>query len=129
MGRGTKLASSRSSHSYSSARPPSDVDVGGWGASHFLGYGKRIIPTPRADVDVSSLLNSLAGKQGRKYSLESVRLSLEAILEGGVSTTQASEMYGINRSTLQFYLKKLNVVRRRWRKPQQAAASSSSTSQ
>jgi hypothetical protein len=70
---------------------------------------------PRPDVDVGALLKSLANKQGRKYSLDSVKMSLEAILQQGVSTTQASEMYGINRSTLQFYLKKLNVVRRRWR--------------
>lgn len=70
---------------------------------------------PRTDVDVGALLKSLEKKQGRKYSLDSVKMSLDAILQQGVSTTQASEMYGINRSTLQFYLKKLNVVRRRWR--------------
>lgn len=85
-------------------------------ASHFLECKK--LPNmrrPRPDVDVGALLKSLANKQGRKYSLDSVKMSLEAILQQGVSTTQASEMYGINRSTLQFYLKKLNVVRRRWR--------------
>ncbi|XP_011160502.1 longitudinals lacking protein, isoforms H/M/V isoform X45 [Solenopsis invicta] len=85
-------------------------------ASHFLECKK--VPNmrrPRPDVDVGALLKSLANKQGRKYSLDSVKMSLEAILQQGVSTTQASEMYGINRSTLQFYLKKLNVVRRRWR--------------
>lgn len=85
-------------------------------ASHFLECKK--VPNmrrPRPDVDVGVLLKSLANKQGRKYSLDSVKMSLEAILQQGVSTTQASEMYGINRSTLQFYLKKLNVVRRRWR--------------
>ncbi|EFN84242.1 Longitudinals lacking protein, isoforms F/I/K/T [Harpegnathos saltator] len=87
-------------------------------ASHFLDLKK--VPNmrrPRPDVDVGALLKSLANKQGRKYSLDSVKMSLEAILLQGVSTTQASEMYGINRSTLQFYLKKLNVVRRRWRQP------------
>lgn len=87
-------------------------------ASHFLECKK--VPNmrrPRPDVDVGALLKSLANKQGRKYSLDSVKMSLEAILQQGVSTTQASEMYGINRSTLQFYLKKLNVVRRRWRQP------------
>lgn len=86
--------------------------------SHFLDFRK--VPNmrrPRPDVDVGALLKSLANKQGRKYSLDSVKMSLEAILQQGVSTTQASEMYGINRSTLQFYLKKLNVVRRRWRQP------------
>lgn len=95
-------------------------DGGGGGgalwASHFLECKK--LPNmrrPRPDVDVGALLKSLANKQGRKYSLDSVKMSLEAILQQGVSTTQASEMYGINRSTLQFYLKKLNVVRRRWR--------------
>jgi len=94
-------------------------DGGGSGAlwaSHFLECKK--LPNmrrPRPDVDVGALLKSLANKQGRKYSLDSVKMSLEAILQQGVSTTQASEMYGINRSTLQFYLKKLNVVRRRWR--------------
>jgi len=85
-------------------------------ASHFLECNK--VPNmrrPRPDADVAALLKSLANKQGRKYSLDSVKMSLEAILQQGVSTTQASEMYGINRSTLQFYLKKLNVVRRRWK--------------
>lgn len=94
-------------------------DGGALWASHFLAYKK--VPTMRRPilpgVDVGALLNSLANKQGRKYSLDLVKMSLEAILEQGVSTTQASEMYGINRSTLQFYLKKLNVVRRRWRQP------------
>ncbi|XP_011299024.1 sex determination protein fruitless isoform X47 [Fopius arisanus] len=71
----------------------------------------------RPDVDVGSLLKSLANKQGRKYSLDSVKMSLDAILKQGISTTRASEMYGINRSTLQFYLKKLNVVRKRWQQP------------
>ncbi|XP_014607738.1 PREDICTED: protein bric-a-brac 2-like isoform X27 [Polistes canadensis] len=93
-------------------------------ASHFLDCKKVPNTTmttttttrrPRPEVDVGALLKSLANKQGRKYSLDSVKMSLEAILQQGVSTTQASEMYGINRSTLQFYLKKLNVVRRRWR--------------
>lgn len=85
-------------------------------ASHFLECKKvSNVRRPRTDVDVGALLKSLANKQGRKYSLDSVKMSLEAILQQGVSTTQASEMYGINRSTLQFYLKKLNVVRRRWR--------------
>ncbi|XP_046416439.1 protein tramtrack, beta isoform isoform X42 [Neodiprion pinetum] len=95
-------------------------DLGGalW-ATHFLDYKKGSnIRRPRPDVDVGALLKSLANKQGRKYSLDSVKMSLEAILQQGVSTTQASEMYGINRSTLQFYLKKLNVVRRRWRQPE-----------
>lgn len=86
--------------------------------THFLDYKKGSnIRRLRPDVDVGALLKSLANKQGRKYSLDSVKMSLEAILQQGVSTTQASEMYGINRSTLQFYLKKLNVVRRRWRQP------------
>lgn len=97
-----------------------DTSRGGthW-ASHFLDCNKKVPNMRRArpDVDVSALLKSLANKQGRKYSLDSVKMSLEAILQQGVSTTQASEMYGINRSTLQFYLKKLNVVRRRWRQP------------
>ncbi|XP_012225996.1 longitudinals lacking protein, isoforms H/M/V isoform X46 [Linepithema humile] len=94
----------------------SSGDGGALWASHFLECKK--VPNmrrPRPDVDVGALLKSLANKQGRKYSLDSVKMSLEAILQQGVSTTQASEMYGINRSTLQFYLKKLNVVRRRWR--------------
>lgn len=87
-------------------------------ATHFLDYKKGSnARRPRTDVDVGALLKSLANKQGRKYSLDSVKMSLDAILQQGVSTTQASEMYGINRSTLQFYLKKLNVVRRRWRQP------------
>lgn len=93
-----------------------DVGGGALWASHFLECKKLPnVRRPRPDVDVGALLKSLASKQGRKYSLDSVKMSLEAILQQGVSTTQASEMYGINRSTLQFYLKKLNVVRRRWR--------------
>ncbi|XP_076395673.1 uncharacterized protein LOC100880436 isoform X43 [Megachile rotundata] len=102
------------------ARSRSRGNLGGGGgalwASHFLECKKGPnMRRPRPDVDVGALLKSLANKQGRKYSLDSVKMSLEAILQQGVSTTQASEMYGINRSTLQFYLKKLNVVRRRWR--------------
>ena len=124
-GRGTKHGgASRSSSSTAAAV---------WGASHFLASSpfddNRAInrrssavgvnndgnnaTTTASAADVGALLRSLASKQGRKYSLDSVRLSLEAILQQGVSTTHASEMYGINRSTLQFYLKKLNVVRRR----------------
>ncbi|XP_068976269.1 uncharacterized protein LOC117160031 isoform X47 [Bombus vancouverensis nearcticus] len=91
-------------------------DGGALWASHFLECKKGPnMRRPRTDVDVGALLKSLEKKQGRKYSLDSVKMSLDAILQQGVSTTQASEMYGINRSTLQFYLKKLNVVRRRWR--------------
>lgn len=91
-------------------------DGGALWASHFLECKKGPnMRRPRPDVDVGALLKSLEKKQGRKYSLDSVKMSLDAILQQGVSTTQASEMYGINRSTLQFYLKKLNVVRRRWR--------------
>lgn len=102
----------QSSRSASRRRQSSD-GLSPW-APRFLDYGKDSSPRPvPADVDVGSLLRSLATKHGRKYSLETVRLSLEAILQRGISTTQASEMYGINRSTLQFYLKKLNVVRRR----------------
>ncbi|XP_076172966.1 uncharacterized protein LOC143149450 isoform X41 [Ptiloglossa arizonensis] len=103
------------------ARSRSRGNLGGGGggavwASHFLECKKGPnTRRPRPDVDVGALLKSLENKQGRKYSLDSVKMSLEAILQQGVSTTQASEMYGINRSTLQFYLKKLNVVRRRWR--------------
>lgn len=97
-------------------------DGGALWASHFLDCKKGLnTRPPRPEVDVGALLNSLANKQGRKYSLDSVKMSLEAILQQGVSTTQASEMYGINRSTLQFYLKKLNVVRRRWRQQPSAA--------
>lgn len=94
----------------------SGVGGGALWASHFLECKK--VPNmrrPRPEVDLGALLKSLANKQGRKYSLQSVKMSLEAILQQGISTTQASEMYGINRSTLQFYLKKLNVVRRRWK--------------
>lgn len=74
------------------------------------------LPKSSFDVDVGRLLSSLATKQARKYSLESVKQSLEAILHLGISTSQASEMYGVNRSTLQFYLKKLNIVRRNFTK-------------
>lgn len=109
-------ARSRSRGNLGSDGGGGDSGGGALWASHFLECKK--VPNmrrPRPDVDVGALLKSLANKQGRKYSLDSVKMSLEAILQQGVSTTQASEMYGINRSTLQFYLKKLNVVRRRWR--------------
>ncbi|KAK0086816.1 hypothetical protein PV325_002457 [Microctonus aethiopoides] len=75
------------------------VDGGGDGThwtSHFLECKKvSNMRRPRPDVDVSALLKSLANKQGRKYSLDSVKMSLEAILLKGISTTQASEMYGL----------------------------------
>lgn len=136
---------SRSQSTSNSRQNPASVVLGplgvpAWGASHFLASCPRKSVARRrpqlahgAEVDVAALLRSLASKQGRKYSLDSVKMSLEAILQQGVSTTQASEMYGINRSTLQFYLKKLNVVRRRWKQPPAAnatatAASASATS-
>ena len=109
----------RGDNTYGGVGVAGDGGAAHW-ASHFLDCHKNAMTNarrPRPDVDVGALLKSLANKQGRKYSLDSVKMSLEAILQQGVSTTHASEMYGINRSTLQFYLKKLNVVRRRWRQP------------
>ncbi|XP_043284413.1 protein bric-a-brac 2 isoform X38 [Venturia canescens] len=114
----SRLRGTRSGNTIAAGTVVGDGGDARW-SSHFLDYNKKSSNTrrPRPDVDVGALLKSLANKQGRKYSLDSVKMSLEAILQQGVSTTHASEMYGINRSTLQFYLKKLNVVRRRWRQP------------
>ncbi|KAG8034882.1 hypothetical protein G9C98_007958, partial [Cotesia typhae] len=68
-----------------------ETDTTSW-ASHFLDCKKVSIVRncyinqrreSRPDVDVSALLKSLANKQGRKYSLDCVKKSLEAILQQG----------------------------------------------
>lgn len=60
---------------------------------------------------VDGLLRSLAGDvMFRKYSVDNVTRALEAVLKQGSTVSQASVMFGIKRSTLQFYLKKLNIV-------------------
>ncbi|XP_071449198.1 longitudinals lacking protein, isoforms H/M/V isoform X12 [Hetaerina americana] len=49
----------------------------------------------------------------RKYSVQVVRGALEAVLKQGTSVTRASADFGIKRSTLQFYLKKMNIALRK----------------
>ncbi|XP_063228478.1 longitudinals lacking protein, isoforms H/M/V-like isoform X35 [Bacillus rossius redtenbacheri] len=63
---------------------------------------------------VDSLLRSLAGDvMFRKYSVQHVMQALEAVLKRGSTVSHASLQFGIKRSTLQFYLKKLNIALRR----------------
>ena len=66
------------------------------------------------DATVDTLLRSLAGDvMFRKYSVQNVTRALEAVLKQGITVSEASLRFGIKRSTLQFYLKKLNVVMRK----------------
>lgn len=66
------------------------------------------------DATVDTLLRSLAGDvMFRKYSVQNVTRALEAVLKQGMTVSEASLRFGIKRSTLQFYLKKLNVVMRK----------------
>jgi transposase-like protein len=66
------------------------------------------------DATVDTLLRSLAGDvMFRKYSVQIVTQALEAVLKEGTTVSEASLRFGIKRSTLQFYLKKLNVVMRK----------------
>lgn len=45
----------------------------------------------------------------RKYNKDTVKFALDAILNDGISVTQASIIYGIKRTSLQHYLKRLNI--------------------
>lgn len=45
----------------------------------------------------------------RKYTRASLKNALDAILNKGVTVTQASYSFGIKRTSLQHYLKKLNI--------------------
>ena len=66
------------------------------------------------DATVDTLLRSLAvDVMFRKYSVQNVTRALEAVLKQGMTVSESSLRFGIKRSTLQFYLKKLNVVMRK----------------
>lgn len=58
--------------------------------------------------EIEPLLETLQGSI-RKYTRTSVRLALDAILNKGITVTKASYLYGIKRTSLQHYLKKLNI--------------------
>lgn len=61
-----------------------------------------------AKFEIDPLANILEGSI-RKYSRQSIKLALDAILNRGETVTQASIDYGIKRTSLQHYLKKLNI--------------------
>lgn len=60
------------------------------------------------EFEIDPLLDRLQGSV-RKYTRASVKCALDAILNRGVTVTQASYVYGIKRTSLQHYLKKLNI--------------------
>lgn len=60
------------------------------------------------EFEIDPLLDLLQGSV-RKYTRASMKRALDAILNRGVSVTQASYSYGIKRTSLQHYLKKLNI--------------------
>jgi hypothetical protein len=61
-----------------------------------------------AEFEIEPLANLLEGRI-RKYSRHSVQMALDAILNRGETVTQASIDFGIKRTSLQHYLKKLNI--------------------
>ncbi|RZB39194.1 BTB domain containing protein [Asbolus verrucosus] len=61
-----------------------------------------------AEFEIEPLATMLEGSI-RKYSRQSVKLALDAILNRGETVTQASIDFGIKRTSLQHYLKKLNI--------------------
>lgn len=61
-----------------------------------------------AEFEIEPLANKLEGSI-RKYSRHSVHKALDAILNRGETVTQASIDFGIKRTSLQHYLKKLNI--------------------
>lgn len=60
------------------------------------------------EFEIDPLLDLLQGSM-RKYTRTSLKNALDAILNRGVSVTQASYSFGIKRTSLQHYLKKLNI--------------------
>lgn len=58
--------------------------------------------------EIDPLLEALQGSI-RKYSRSSLHAALDAILNKGATVTKASYLYGIKRTSLQHYLKKLNI--------------------
>lgn len=61
-----------------------------------------------AEFEIEPLANILEGHI-RKYSRQSIKMALDAILNRGETVTQASINFGIKRTSLQHYLKKLNI--------------------
>ncbi|KAJ8924947.1 hypothetical protein NQ315_001111 [Exocentrus adspersus] len=62
----------------------------------------------KPEFDIKPLSDQLRGRF-RKYSRKSISGALDAILNRGVTVTQASFDYQIKRTSLQHYLKKLNI--------------------
>lgn len=60
------------------------------------------------EFEIDPLLDLLQGSV-RKYTRASMKNALDAILNRGASVTQASYTFGIKRTSLQHYLKKLNI--------------------
>lgn len=60
------------------------------------------------EFEIDPLLDVLQGSV-RKYTRASMKNALDAILNRGASVTQASHAFGIKRTSLQHYLKKLNI--------------------
>lgn len=60
------------------------------------------------EFEIDPLLDLLQGSV-RKYTRASMKNALDAILNRGVTVTQASIAFGIKRTSLQHYLKKLNI--------------------
>lgn len=60
------------------------------------------------EFEIDPLLDLLQGSM-RKYTRASLKKALDAILNRGVTVTQASYSFGIKRTSLQHYLKKLNI--------------------
>lgn len=60
------------------------------------------------EFEIDPLLDLLQGSM-RKYTRASLKNALDAILNRGVTVTQASYSFGIKRTSLQHYLKKLNI--------------------
>lgn len=60
------------------------------------------------EFEIEPLLDVLQCSM-RKYTRASVKSALDAILNKGVTVTKASYIYGIKRTSLQHYLKKLNI--------------------
>lgn len=59
---------------------------------------------------IESLLDTLSGSI-RKYSKDTVRQALNSILNHGQSVTSTSYTFGIKRTSLQHYLKKLKTLK------------------
>lgn len=68
------------------------------------------------EFEIDPLLDVLQSSM-RKYTRASVRSALDAILNKGVTVTKASYVYGIKRTSLQHYLKKLNIKIKFWYSP------------